>query len=413
MNNLLTLPKRGSYKSMFNVEAAGILCCAIACALSMGYNAVSVFADGFTDIFYSSSFRGSVQWFSYFGWLGTVVQIVISVFSLVGVSLIIIRIMTSLLYLSARGLWEEVHELKNGASGDKYDLGMGNLLKSWGQGKAGTGIDAILGAVLVLLPDVIKYSDFSDKAGGKEKMDKDITVTQYIMKIAIPTIMSVFFFAMGFNGTLVEGLAVTVDAMGSLADQAVSVNYSGFVDDLVAKGTGYKFKYSMEGTKEGKLKNQIAKNIYAKVVSTIDGVNVAQQSEIGTKIEIFVDAYFDSLIAQSTGINVELQEKLKGETPADGSAAVVDDYYYGFLGFDVYMNTTSGSATVTDLPTPGDGGVVSPTEAPGPLTSIDVTKFYPSSNVETPEQSYFVHVSIKQSKTYNGGGRATGNAFGS
>lgn len=382
MNNLLTLPKRGSYKSLVNVESVGVMFCAFAFLLSIGYNSAVLMADGFTDIFYTSSFRGSFEWFAHFNWLGTVVQAVISIFSLVGVCLIVIRIMTSLLYLSAKGLWEEVHELKQSGGGGEKDLfGLGGMLKTWASGKSGTGLDALFGAILILLPDVIEYSDFGSKSNANGRYDKEMTVTQYILKAALPTVMSVFFFAMGFNGTLTQGLAVTVDAMGSVADQAVSVNYAGFVEDLIAKGTGYKFVFGMEGTEQGDLKNGIALNMYAKVVTSVKGVTPAQQQEIGKNIEDYVNGEngFTAWMAAA-----KVSNDLAGKLTA-GEDGTVDDHYYSYLGYDVYM-TTSSSA----------GGVA-------------MSTFYPS-DVVAGEQEYYLVVQIRQSSTYSGGARVN-NAF--
>ena len=392
MNNLLTLPKRGSYKSMFNMESVGVMFCAFAFLLSIGYNSAMLMADGFVDIFYTSSFRGSFEWFSHFNWLGTIVQAVISIFSLVGVSLIVIRIMTSLLYLSAKGLWEEVHELKQTGGDEKDFIGVGGMFKTWKSGKAGTGLDAVFGFILVLLPDVIEYSDFGSKANADGKYTKEMTVTQYILKAAIPTIMSVFFFAMGFNGTLTQGLAVTVDAMGSIADQAVSVNYSGFVEDLIAKGTGYKFMYKAEGTNEGDLKQSIALNMYAKVVTSIKGVTVAQEQEIGQAIETYINGdgtatnpgVWSTWMANAR-ISNELRSKLNPGVNADGDPLPVDDHYFSYLGFDVYM-TASASA----------GGK-------------KISDFYPS-DVLPGEQEYYLVVQLRQSSTYSGGARVN-NAF--
>ena len=168
----------GFFPGMLMVLAAIVVVGAIAGGTVQGR------ADNFTDIFYTNSFRGAFEWIKKLDWVGMIVQAVISVFSLFGVALLTIRIMTSMLFLSAKGMWEEVHDLKSGGETMEKDLfGMGGMLKSWTSGKAGTGLDAIVGAVLLLLPDVKRYSDFGEKAGGD--FSDDITITQYILKIAL------------------------------------------------------------------------------------------------------------------------------------------------------------------------------------------------------------------------------------
>lgn len=326
-NKTLVLPRQpGLVWDILNAPPLLILMAAIIVAFINPLSVAS--ADSFTDIFFTNSFRGSFEWFKKLDWIGFIVQAVISVFSIVGVCLITIRIMTSLLYLSAKGLWEEVHDMKLGES-DKYDFGLIAMTQAWAKGKGGyTGLDAILGAVLILLPDVKRYSDFGEKSGNK--FDSDINMTQYILKISLPTILAVFFLAMGFNGTLVKGLATTVDFMGSVADKAVSVNYTGFIDDLIATGTGYKFTFAATGTEKGEFQEDLAKDIYGRVVSKVSGANKAQLYEIGQQIEEEVNNNIDTWIGNSSTRVTE--EVLNGIS--------ADDRYYSYLGYDIIINTT-------------------------------------------------------------------------
>lgn len=292
-------------------------------------------ADNLVDIFYTNSFRGSFEWFKKMDWLGMLVQAVISIFSLVGVSLIVIRIMTSLLYLSAKGLWEEVHDLKQGGGeSELYDFGFVNMAKSWAKGKAGTGLDAIFGAVLILLPDVKKYSDFGEKSG--EKFDDDTTMTQYILKILLPTVLAISFLAMGFNSTLTKGLAVTVDGLGAFADKCVSVNFAGFVDDMVNSGTGYKFTFAAAGTQEGKLQEALAKDLYGRVMSSARGANTAQLQQIGINIESAINENFDSWVSNSSQISEKVASNLGTEN---------GDRFYSYLGFEVIANSSTNETS--------------------------------------------------------------------
>ena len=176
-------------KSQYGLPILGMLAL-IVFVMPLAMTSTVARADNFTDIFYTNSFRGAFTWVEKLDWLGMVVQVVISVFSLLGVVLLTIRIMTSMLYLSAKGMWEEVHDLKSvGGESELYDFGLLNMAKGWAHGKAGTGLDAIIGAILILLPDVKKYSDFGEKAGG-QKFDEDTTISQYMLKIALPTVMT-------------------------------------------------------------------------------------------------------------------------------------------------------------------------------------------------------------------------------
>ena len=291
-------------------------------AVSVGH------ADKFTDIFYTNSFRGAFDWIKKLDWVGMIVQCVISCFSLFGVALLVIRIMTSMLYLSAKGMWEEVHDLKSTGESEKDFLGMLGMAKTWASGKSGTGLDAIIGAVLILLPDVKKYSDFGEKSG--QKFEEDISITQYMLKIALPTIMTVFFFAMGFNGTLFQALAVTVDFMGTMADRAVSINYTGFVEDLINSGTGYQFSFSAQGTNLGKFQQGLAKDIYGRVVSEVDNPNANQLYMIGQKVEEKVkEIDGGSLVENSSQINEKVAQGLQGDQA---------DKYIPYIGYNIVVN---------------------------------------------------------------------------
>lgn len=358
-------------------------------------------ADNFTDIFYTNSFRGSFSWFKKLDWIGMVVQMVISVFSLVGVSLIVIRIMTSMLYLSAKGLWEEVHDLKETGESERYDFGFGNMLKSWAKGKNGyTGFDAIIGAILTLLPDVKRYSDFGEKSG--QKFDEDISIGQYMLKILLPTVIAVFCLAMGFNGTLVKGLAVTVDAMGTVADKAVSVNYAGFIDDLVNSGNGYKFAYSSDGTNMGSLKQSLAKDLYGRAVSYAKGASPAQLQQIGENVATKVDAIASEILAGNGmgQVSSEVIDGVKGNK-GDGNS----DRYVAFLGYDIVKNTTQ--------------------TASGEITNISLKELVTGNQTDTmiaddSNSDQYFHIFIKQTSSFSGsyfnidemGGEATATGGG-
>lgn len=365
-------------------------------------------ADNFTDIFYTNSFRGAFNWIQKLDWLGMIVQIVISTFSLFGVCLMTIRIMTSMLYLSAKGMWEEVHDLKqSGGESEKDFLGLFGMAKSWAKGKAGTGLDAIIGAVLILLPDVKKYSDFGEKSG--QKFDEDVSISQYMLKIALPTIMTVFFFAMGFNGTLFQALAVTVDFMGTLADQAVSINYAGFAQDLVNSTTGYKFIFSSSGTNEGKLQQKIANDIYARIVTDVRGANSSQLYAIGQRVESYVQNNFTaSKIAAACG-NEGGDKSYTAVNPkvAAGLAGEYSDKYVPYITYTIDVNGASSAtgaisqsvdsfigasgSTAEDADNiVGDGGTIADMGDTGIVMAEG-------------HRNKYIHVFIRQTTDFNGG----------
>lgn len=368
-----------------SLDVQGWVCYGLVCLLVCNvFSKLSLFAyaDNFTDIFYTQSFRGSFEWLNKLDWIGQIMQAVISIFSVLGVSLVAIRIMTSILYLSSKGLWDEVSDLKeSGGESDYFDFGLINMAKSWAKGKAGTGLDAIIGAVLILLPNIKSYSDFGPKAGGK--FEEDISVSQYMLKIALPTVMIVFFCAMGFNGTMWKALAVTVDALGTMADKAVSVNYAGFIDDLVASGSGYKFTYDVGGTYQGKLEQSLAKDLYGRAISRASGANASQLSTIGQNVKSKVDAIFSS---SGSSYFVTGNDNITSDV---SSGLSTNDLMWDYLGYDIIINSSS-----KDSSSSGNSDICFP------MSDLLSGTDYTWSGADTTE---YIHVFIKQTKSFAGG----------
>lgn len=361
---------KNSYAPVSMLTVLGVVALALLVVMASAMTTMAR-ADNFTDIFYTNSFRGAFEWFRKLDWVGMIVQMVISCFSLFGVALLVIRIMTSMLYLSAKGMWEEVHDLKSGGGEAEKDLfGMLGMAKSWVQGKSGTGLDAIVGAVLLLLPDVKKYSDFGEKAGGD--FSDDMNITQYILKIALPTIMTVFFFAMGFNGTLFQFLAVTVDAMGTVADKAISVNYSGMIDDMLNRGVGYNFTFQATGTKEGKYKQGLAKDIYGRAVSGLGDLDANSLDLIGKAVESQLQDDYNENVKNSKQITEEVRNGLSREDEAA-------DEYWAMLGYEIVVNSSAGES--------GDGHYV--------IDRNTLLSAAGLSNVNQDENTYY-HIYTKQ-----------------
>lgn len=295
---------------------------------------INFYADttrSFSDIFNTQSFRGSFEWIYKLDFLGKIMQIIISVFSIIGVFLICTRVMSSLLYLSSKNIWDEVSDLKKtGGDDDKFDLGFLGQLKRVGQGKQGTGFDAILGFIFMFLPDIKRYSDFAE--GKKDSLDESLSVSQYILKIFVPTIMGIFFFAMGFNGTLFRALGITVEAMGTVADKVVSQDYASMLDRLVITGDAYDFAISKDGTEKGDFQYHIARELYTSVLQRLPEYNTNQALTIGANIE---KAVLEEVSAENIGSDGE-----NGNAVKLTSEDLAVDSNWKLLGYDIVINTT-------------------------------------------------------------------------
>lgn len=362
----LCLSNRGrlTRRDVFNT-APFVVLLAVLVAFISNHVFILAKADNFTDVFSQPGFRGSFNWIQKLDWVGGIVQAVISCFALIGTALIIIRIMTSLLYLSARGLWEEVHDNKETGESQFYDFGLVSMAKSWAKGKAGTGLDAIIGAILILLPDVKKYSDFGEKSHND--FGEDITMSGYVLKILLPTVLSIFFLAMAFNGTLMKGVATSVDLLGAFADKVVSQNYVGFAED-VANSLSYQFTTKGDSTARGKFMYGMQMDVFGKLVAQIENPSQQQLEALGKKVEEVITA--DKLAGDENHLS-QFAEPVKSGIKNSASDSVLDassDRFWNYIKYDIIINGSQGndshySIAIDDIiPVGGDLASVNPDE---------------------------------------------------
>lgn len=362
--------------------ASGIAIC-LAVVFFVGCMSTFIFhgaADNFTDIFRTNSFRGAMTWIKKLDWVGMLLQIVISTFSLFGVALMTIRIMTSFLYLSAKGMWEEVHDIKSevNSGGDKDFIGLVGMAKTWAGGKHGTGLDAIIGAVLILLPDVKKYSDFGEKSGAKFKHNADdMTMSNYALEILLPTIVCVFLFAFAFNGSMFNAIAITVDGLGSFADVLISRDYAGIVNDMAATVGGYSFSFSSEGSNLGKFKQGLAMNIYGRIFSATKNTDAATNEAIGLAVENTVADWFQSGPSALTENAPQVTAKTK-----EGLQSEAGDNFVGNIGYEMVVNSSP--------------------DAVGAWKNVEIKDFLPSGSTVSVGDAQYLHIFLNQAKSFSG-----------
>lgn len=311
----------------------------------MGINSVMVLTEKpLTDLFYTQAFSGSWTIFSKFNWLGAIMQFFISATCLLALFLIVYQRLVTLFYLSSRPLFDKVHEIKQQGKGQKF-LGLPALASNTLMtANHGTGLDAIFSFVLSLLPDVKAYSDYSEERGSYN-LQEDDTCTTYILKISIPTIMLIFFFAIGFNGTLFKAYGNVVDAMGTATDNLVTTELSTYVQKWMNSGSAYQFSYSADETEFGKFRQNLAKDMYAKVLRKSSDLSTNAKLYIGQKI----DAYLNSELA-------DISENQVGNVSVPGFRGTDADCKN--LEYSVVINATA-AYTGTSLPGSelGGGGI--------------------------------------------------------
>lgn len=265
--------------------------------LSFSYTQVK--AESLMDLFQTDAFTGSWEVFSKFNWLGMAMNYLISAFCLIGLFLIVFQRMISILYLSSRSMFDKIHEIKQSGMGKKA-LGLGALFMDGLNAKNGTGLDSIMMFILSLLPDVKEYSDYKDGNKAYNLADTD-TVTSYILKVSLPTVMLLFFFTIGFNGNLFRIYGNVVDAMATASDNFVNTKLSTYVDRLINKGNAYEFAYADDGSEFGKLKQKIAENVYTSVIKNVENPTTDAMLLIGQQIDTVMSKINAKTVSDALG----------------------------------------------------------------------------------------------------------------
>lgn len=327
-----------------------------------------------TDFTKTLAFSGSMEIVSKLNWVGWFISAVISVFSFIGLALTFLQMMTTYLYLGCRPLWDQVHELKTGAANTRF-LGVEGLVTQVKSGKYGTGLDAIFALILTILPDFKDYSYYKD--GRREHgIEDDDSVITFTLKVAAPTILVLFFYTVGWSGTLWQGYGTVVDVLATVADTAVEVNLNSYAERIMSNGSGYSFTFDEEGTNYGSFKQKVAKSVYVAILKESKDLSTESKYLIGQGVESWVESKVGKDLASFLG---EYSTFL-------GPGQYDDDDAEGFkVSVEVSGTEISGPA-ITQLIS-GNGGIV-----PG-LTAEDPTKV-------SYLKVYFSKKSISNMKNY-------------
>lgn len=223
-------------------------------------------APDLTEIFSTKAFQGSWEVIYQFNWLGAIMNYIISFFCLLGLMLIMYSRMVTLLYLSSRNTWDNVHDIKESSKGPF--LGFPALFQNTMQSNYGSGLDAFVSFFLGLLPDVKKYSDYNPDNMAKGTLNDDDNALNYILKTAIPTITLMFFLSIGFSGTLARSYGTVVSAMARFADNVVSQNLDQYVDEIFQVGNTPDSTLK-DGTAFGDFRYKTNRQVYSKCLQVI------------------------------------------------------------------------------------------------------------------------------------------------
>lgn len=254
-----------------------------------------------SDLFYTDSFHGNWEVLTKMNWLGSLISLVISAFSFLGLASVAFRFMFTLIYLSNKSLFDNIDEIKSEGRNQKA-FGLGALAKSAWQAKYGTGLDALISFGLSLMPNFKAYSEYSTEAKHKNNYNDSDTITSYLLKSALPNIMVVFAFSMGFNGTLWQAYGTVVDAMSVASESFVNDRLSTIVDRAINTGSNYKFAYDSLETKYGDFKQSVMKSIYSNILKKTTDLNTDTKISVGQKVDETFNPIIDYMALKALGI---------------------------------------------------------------------------------------------------------------
>lgn len=272
----------------------GILLCSV--ALVVLYNLpIYGFADtkpvSFTDLFSTTAFSGSMEIIQKLNWVGWILNGIITVTCFLGAVFVVIVTVFSILYLAGSPLFDAVAEVKKAGKGTGK-AGFSGMFKEVSQGNWGSGLDVVFGFILMLIPDVRRISDYREGSTKYRLNAEEDTIAQYLLKVGFHRILVIFFCAIGFSGTLWQGFAKCADAMAYTADRIVSVNLTGYIDNLVAQMQYYTFEFDATGTNYGDLMQSIAKDTYVQVLKKCPGADDDVKALLGKNIENWINSNF-------------------------------------------------------------------------------------------------------------------------
>lgn len=277
-------------------EVQRALILAMTCiALLVVFTPNTLFAENrLTDLFTSEGFTGSFKVISKFNVVGYITNFIISAFCYIGLALLVIQLITTFLYLSNRPFFNKVADVKKDYNGKKA-FGLKDMFSDITTNKHGSGLDTVLMVVLSLLPNIKEYSYYCD--GHDAKFKDDDTIATFAMKVSLPSILAIFFFSMGFSGTLWQAWGTVSDALGAVGEKFVSLKLDEQMEHLLNTKDAYKFSLDASNTEFGDIQQTIASSAYKQTIKLIQpnengDYDATTMQTIGSNINTMVTKVF-------------------------------------------------------------------------------------------------------------------------
>lgn len=321
-------------------------------------------AQSLTTFFTTQAFSGTyevVQSSQFCQFIGMIMNKAFSILGFLGLVLIAWQRIVTLLYLSSRQTFDKVHELKTSHMTGGM-LGLPKLFAdTFGKsGGNGSGLDAFVNFFLALLPDVKEYSDYGEanKNKGGMRLEETDTITQYILKVSLSTIMLIFFLSLCWSGSMFQCYGKVVDAMTVVADNFIDLKLDSYVDTLINRGSAYQFSYEDDGTNIGKLEQNIAEDTYSKVVRQLANPSNDANQKVGKAIDDYFTTGEGGYFVKSSEIGddgfAKANDKLvqvvnNGTSDASNSLWDGTDLKCKNVKYDVTINSTDKAYGDNDI----------------------------------------------------------------
>lgn len=282
--------------------------------------------SGVGDIFNSETFIGNTKWLEKMNFMGRWTQILITVGCTFASMIIACQIILTLVYFGMPQLWDGVNQAKvvDGKKGLwNYTAGLFTGGKSGMVGNLSRGSDIFLDFLVLMLPNVKKYSENAE--------DDYENFTTWFMSTALRKCLILTALSMAINGSLMKAYMVVVDGFGAAAQRFVEIDGAAFVNNALSVGDNYQFSLGASGQGFDELQGTVAKSIYKEVMKSSKMQDADSKYTAGASIEKYV---------RSNITKDEIMTKLIGPGASEGTLSEED---WGRVKVQVVLNGTSGT----------------------------------------------------------------------
>lgn len=250
--------------------------------------------DKLTALFTSEGFTGSFKVIAKFNIVGYITNFIISAFCYIGLAVLVVQLVTTFLYLSNRPLFNKIADVKKDYNGKKA-FGFKDMFSDISVNKHGSGVDTLLIVILSLLPNIKEYSYYCD--GHDAIFKDDDTIATFAMKVSLPSILSIFFFSMGFSNTLWQAWGTVADSLGAVGEKFVSLKLDEQMEHLLNTKDAYSFSLDASNTEFGDIQQTIAESAYKQTIKLIQpnengDYDATTMQTIGSNINTMVTKVF-------------------------------------------------------------------------------------------------------------------------